>query len=161
MRKLFATTFGLSALLALLIGAAVYAWTGSASSNFSTTTGKISVALHNVIPTGNKVYPTNSFIAVLTGEIQNDTQANPGIAVHITGGSVSNITSNAGPGSPCNVFINASGVIGQVVVTNGGSVGPGGAAGGGWRADLAMGPSAPNDCQDRTLSYTVTVNVAT
>ncbi len=164
MRKLFATTFGLSALLALLIGAAVYAWTGSANGNFNATTGRLGpFALANFSNTGNQVFPTGDFINEQNGQIRNNTSANPGIAVHITGGSVSNVSSSS---VQCNSFIandglGKPGIDGQVRVTDSSNVGPGGQAGGGWGADLRMKTNAPVDCQAQLLSYTVTVNVAT
>ncbi len=161
MRRLYAAVFGIAALAVLLIGG-VLAWTGSASGKFSAQTGKIEVELANFSNTGNKVVPSGNFINEQNGQIRNKTSANPGIAVHITGGSVSDISSN---GADCNKFIandglGKPGVDGQVRATGTGDVSPG-AVGGAWSADIRMKTGAPDDCQERTLSYTVTVNVAT
>ena len=149
MRKLFISTTVVSLLAALVVGA-VLAWTGTGTGNFNSSAGSISVALYSVDATGNQVYPTGNPIAVLEGGIQNNTPANPGISVQVTGGSVS-VNSPGG----CSLS-------GDVVVLDSSFVGPGGAnADNLWRARLTMGTGAPDGCQGATINYDVTVNVGT
>ncbi len=161
MRRLYAAVFGIAALAVLLIGG-VLAWTGSARGEFKAQTGKIEVELGTSVNTNFKVFPTGTFINEQSGQIRNNTVGNPGVAVHITGGSVSSISSN---NAFCNKFIandghGQPGVDGQVLAVDPSNVSPG-TVGGIWGADIRMKTNAPDDCQNRILSYTVTVNVAT
>ena len=88
MRKIFGLTFAFSAILALIVGVA-FAWTAStAATPSSATGGTLSVAPYGAAGTNNQLYPTGNPISVLTGAIQNNTLANPGVSVYITGGTV-------------------------------------------------------------------------
>ena len=162
MRRLYAAAFGITALAVLLIGG-VLAWTSSANGQFNARTGNITVELADVRNTNNRVFPTGNFIAVQTGAIKNNTTTDPGIAVHITGGSVSDIMHRS---PSCNAFIKNDGlgkpgVDGQVVVNDPSNIPPGGRVGGKWEADLRMGKNAPEECSGEVLFYTITVNVST
>jgi hypothetical protein len=149
MRKFFMTIIGGSAILTLALGVA-FAWSATAATGLQNApTGGLSVATYNVQPTGNDLYPTGNPIAVLTGQIQNNTTANPGVNVYLTGGS---ITFN--PSHPC-------ADSGSVAITDGSQVAPGGSTGGGWTASLTMGTGAPDSCQNTTVPFTAVVNVLT
>jgi hypothetical protein len=132
----------------LALGVA-FAWSTTASGSYSVGTGQLSVALVNVADAGNLLYPTNTPILVATGNIQNNTLANPGIAVAGNGGSVDTISN----GAYC-------GITDGGVTTGGGWVAPGFSTGT-WSAALTMNPFAPNDCQNIPISYAVHVNVVT
>ena len=149
MRKLFLAIMSVSA-VAVLLGGVAFAWTTTASGGYTTATGSLNVSLYNVAYTGNVLYPTGAPIEVVAGEIQNNTPANPGIAVRITGGTVTGISAPA-----CGVS------NGGVGVTDGSWVAAGGYAGGGWAAYLTMPNWAPDSCQGGSISYTVNVNVDT
>lgn len=154
-RKIFASVFVVSLLAALVIGAAL-AWTGSASGNYTSTAGTISVALYNVGTTGNQVYPTAAPIVVLKGGIKNNTTPNPGIAVRVRpgvdAGSVT-IVSASGCG-PC-----LSGDVDRLANT---LVNPGGnVASNLWQAWLQMTADCPDTCQGVNINYDVAVNVQT
>lgn len=149
LRKLFGSTMAVSMIGAVIIGGAA-AWTSSTTpSSQSAQIGGISVALANPGSTGNYLYPTGQFIAVLQGNIQNNTPANPGVAVVITGGAASSFN----PGG----CVTSQ----QVAVTDPSPVPPGGNVGGIWRLDLAMPTNADNSCQNQTLTYDLVINVAT
>jgi hypothetical protein len=155
LRKIFALVFAVTTTVGVIVGVAV-AWTSSASDNFTASAGTLSVALdfsggYGYIP--NQVYPTNQPINVIKGRIKNNTPANPGIAVAITGGSV--VVNNTSNGA-CNY----STITGDVVVTNGASIPPQ-TVGGEWYGRLTMGTGANDSCQGNTINYTLTVNVAT
>ena len=154
-RKLFAAVFAVSLLTALVIGAAL-AWAGSASGNYSSTAGTISVALYSVDATGNAVYPTATHIAVLTGGIQNNTPANPGIAVQVRDGvNAGSVTSIAALG--CQAWLS-----GDVDRLDGAFINAGGYnADNLWQAWLQMNTDCPDSCQGVTINYDVTVNVQT
>jgi len=157
MRRVFSLVFVTTATLAVLVGVGL-AWTSSAGGSFQASSGSLSVALdfsnggYGYI--GNAVYPTNSPINVLKGQIKNNTPANPGIAVAATTGSV-NVTGAS------NVACNYGTITGDIVVTNNAPVPPGGVIGDEWYARLTMTTAANNDCQGNTISYDVTVNVTT
>lgn len=158
MRKIFLGTMLASLLSAVAIGGAL-AWTGSTTSSYNASAGAISVAIANAAYTGNQVYPTGSTIPLVTGQIQNNTTANPGVNVAITGGSLTNFSSN---GAACNTWLALSGAwTGSVAVTDGSAVAPGGAVGGGWSAGVSVYPTMDNDCQNRPFTYDVTINVTT
>lgn len=150
MRKLFMTIIGLSAVLTLALGVA-FAWSETATGGpYAVGTGDLSVAIYNPQATGNLLYPTGNAIEVAYGNIQNNTLANPGIAVQATGGFIDGITA-----PECGVS------DGGVLITDNSFVQPGGFAGDLWRASLTMPTWAPNTCQAGSISYTVHVNVAT
>ena len=157
MRKVFPLVFVATATLAIIVGVAV-AWTSTATQSYTTPAGSLSVAIADDHYTGAKVYPTGTDIFVLYGRIQNNTPADPGIAVQITGGSV-NVT-NAGVPT-CDSFRVAGGITGNVSVQDSSLVSPGGNVGGLWYANLHMNTDAPDACQGQTLSYNVIVNVGT
>ncbi len=150
MRKVFLTIIGVSAALTLVLGVA-FAWTSTASFSDNASAGSLSVAVYGAANTSNQLYPTNNPIAVVTGAIQNNTPANPGINVYLTGGSVS---SGGGYYDACYM----SGSVGSI---NNTQVPPGGNAGGAWTAFLTMPGNAPDGCQGATIPYNVTLNVAT
>ena len=150
MRKVFLTIIGVSAALTLVLGVA-FAWTSTANTGpQSAQAGALSVATYNVVPTGNELYPTGNPIAVLTGQIQNNTTANPGVNVYLTSGSV--VFPNT---------IHPCADSGSVAITDASQVAPGGYTGGGWTASLTMGTGAPDLCQNATQGFSVDVNVAT
>jgi hypothetical protein len=149
MRKLFLTIMSVSA-AAVLLGGIAFAWTTTASGGYTTATGSLNVSLYNVAYTGNVLYPTGAPIEVVAGQIQNNTPANPGIAVRITGGNITGISAPA-----CGVS------DGGVGVTNGSWVAQGGNYGGGWAAYLTMWTGAPDSCQGGSISYTVNIDVNT
>jgi hypothetical protein len=152
-RKLFAGTFALSAVLALIVGVA-FAWTTSSSSSDSSTAGALNVTLYGVNGTSNALYPNATMTTVLTGQINNQTAANPGIAVHIADapGTVSITDAGACP---------TAYLSGQVVRTDNSLVQPSGPAGGGWAVQLAMATDAPDTCQSAIVAYTYTINTTT
>ena len=154
MGTMLASLFG-----AIIVGGAL-AWTGSATvSGYSSTSGAINVALANAAYTGNQIYPTGSTISLVTGQIQNNTTANPGVAVAITGGSLANLDSNDGT---CDAWLALGGAwSGSVGVTDGSPVAPGGGVGGGWDAGVSIHPTMHNACQNKTFTYDVTINVTT
>lgn len=150
MRKLFLSTIGISAILTLSLGIA-FAWTSTATnSGYTASGGSLSVAIVNDAYTGNVLYPTGTPIAVLTGQIQNNTPANPGIGVYITGGTVTGITQP---------LCASSGAV--AVSDSGWLILPGGWTGGAWSASLTMPVGAPDACQGLAFSYNVNVAVAT
>lgn len=158
MRKIFIGTMLASLLSAIVIGGAL-AWTGSTTASYSTSSGAISVAIAGAGSTGNQIYPTGSNIPLVTGAIQNNTAANPGVNVAITGGTLTNFLSNGGV---CNAWLALPGAwTGSVTVTDGSGVAPGGAVGGGWSAGVSVYPTMDNDCQNRPFTYDVTINVTT
>jgi hypothetical protein len=150
MRKLFLAIMSVSALAVLLGGVAV-AWSTTASAGYTSSAGSLNVGIYNAAYTGQQVYPTGNWIPVVTGEVINNTTANPGIAVQVAGGTVTGISQCDG----------ANLIVGQVLTTNNSWVAPGGYAGGGWEADLAMPAAASNSCQGFGINYTVNVNVQT
>jgi hypothetical protein len=150
MRKLFLAIMSVSA-VAVLLGGVAFAWTTTATGSYNVATGQLSVKLVNVANAGHMLYPTATPIVVATGNIENDTLANPGVAVAATGGSVTAITDAA----YCGIS------DGGVAITTGGWVNPGGVQGDVWQASLTMSTGAPNDCQNIPISYTVNVNVTT
>ncbi len=88
MRRLFAATFAVSFIGVLLVGG-VLAWSAALSTAQQTVKfGALKVALQDVKPTGNSIYPTGTPIPVLTGKIANNTPKDPGIAVHVTRTSI-------------------------------------------------------------------------
>jgi hypothetical protein len=150
MRKLFLAIMSVSA-VAVLLGGVAFAWTTTASGTYSVNAGALNVKIVNPLPTGNLLYPTATPIVVAYGNIENDTPANPGIAVVATGGSVTGISDAA----YCGI------TDGGVAITTGGWVNPGGNVGDVWQAALTMSTGAPNDCQGLAIGYTVNVNVTT
>jgi hypothetical protein len=150
MRKLFAAIMSVSA-VAVLLGGVALAWTTTASGSYQVSAGALSVKLVNPTASGLLLYPTGNPIIVAYGNIENDTPANPGIAVVATGGSVTAISDAA----YCGI------TDGGVAITTGGWVNPGGAQGDVWQASLTMSTAAPNNCQNDLISYTVNVNVTT
>ncbi|MCO5203379.1 MAG: hypothetical protein M9925_16985 [Chloroflexi bacterium] len=158
MRKIFMGTMFASFLSAIVIGGAL-AWTGSATTNYAATSGSISVALANAAYTSNQIYPTGSTINLVSGQIQNNTAANPGVAVAITGGTLTNFSSDNGV---CNAWLALGGAwTGSVGVSDGSAVNPGGNVGGGWVAGVSVHPTMVNDCQNKNFTYDVTINVTT
>lgn len=158
MRKIFIGTMLASLLSAIVIGGAL-AWTGSTTGSYSSSAGQISVAIANDLYTGNQIYPTGSTIPLVTGQIKNNTAANPGVNVAITGGTLTNFLSD---GLVCNTWLGLGGAwTGSVGVTDGSAVAPGGAVGGGWTAGVSVHPTMDNDCQNRPFTYDVTINVTT
>ncbi len=157
MRKVFSLVFVATATLAIVVGVAV-AWTSSATQSYTTPAGSLAVAIADDHYTGNKVYPTGTDIFVLYGRIQNNTPADPGIAVQIIGGSVD--VTNAGVPT-CDSFRVAGGITGNLSVQDSSFVSPGGNVGGQWYANLHMNTDAPNACQGQTISYDVIVNAGT
>ncbi len=164
MRKLFAGVFGVSVLLAVLVGAA-FAWTSSTPAHtYVNHAGTLSVDLANVTyypnnGSPNQVYPTGNWIPVLQGQIVNNTPANPGIPVHITGGTVDTFTS---PNSNCLAALSAGFLHGKIDNINGASVAQGGGVGGWWDAYLMLQTNTPNnDCQGNNINYNVVIDVST
>ncbi len=156
MRKLFMGTLITSLLGALVVGAAL-AWTGSAVENYNTSAGTLSVALYSVDATGNAVYPTASAIYVLQGGIQNNTPANPGIAVSVQTGGAAGSVAVVSTTDGCQGYLS-----GDVDLLNSSFVGPGGGnADNLWAAWLSMAENAPDICQGDTININVTVNVET
>ncbi|MDR3632501.1 MAG: hypothetical protein P4L84_01625 [Isosphaeraceae bacterium] len=149
MRKLFMSIIGISAILTLALGVA-FAWSTTGVGTYSVGTGQLSVALVNPANAGNLLYPTNTPIVVATGNIQNNTPANPGIAVAGNGGFIDGITDAA-----------YCGITDGGLTTGGGWIQPAGYQNGTWSASLTMNPFAPNDCQNIAIGYTVHVNVVT
>jgi len=148
-RKIFGLTFAFSAILALIVGVA-FAWSAStAATTSSATGGTLSVAPYGAAPTSNQLYPTGNPIAVLTGQIQNNTPANPGVNVMIN---------SSNPGAV--VLANTCASSGQVVATDTSQVAPGN-AGGGWEVDLTMPGNAPDSCKGAPLPFAYTINVVT
>lgn len=157
MRRFFPSVFLVTATLAVIVGVGV-AWTSSATGPATASAGSLSVALDasnpGYGPIANQVYPSGSWTNVFVGQIKNNTPANPGIPVSITGGSV--VVTGASNGA-CNY----STISGNLAVTNVGPIGPGGVIGGEWYAQLNMSSAANDSCQGNTINYDITVNVAT
>ncbi len=145
--------FAVTALLAVVIGGA-FSWTASTTGAYTANAGTLSVAIANDAYTGNALYPTGIYTDVVSGQIQNNTPANPGIPVQLTGGSVGGFT-------PSNGGCSSGHFAGDVIVTDSSFVGPGGGVGGSWMARILMGTGAPDVCQGNTVGYNVTLNVAT
>lgn len=154
MRKLFATTFAITAMLSLVVGIA-FAWTSSASSSNSIGYGSLQVGV-DAAQTSNQLYPTGAPIRVLTGSIINNTPTNPGIAVRVDGANPGTFQHTGVSGEGC-----SGAIAGQVVQTDGNFVQPGGNAGGGFAIDVTIATDASNECQGETLNYNYTVNVTT
>ncbi len=157
MRKVFGSVFLVTTMLAAIVGVGI-AWTSSATGSATASAGSLSVALDSSNsgygPTANQVYPSGLWTNVFEGQIKNNTPANPGIAVSITGGSVAVTgTSNGG--------CNWSTISGNLDVTGPGPIAAGGAIGGQWFAQLNMSGAANDSCQGNTISYNVIVNVTT
>ena len=144
MRKFFLGLMLSSALGAVVIGGAL-AWTGSADGSSSAQAGKIAVSIYNYnTSVGSKVVPTGNAIKVATGGISNTGD----IAVHVTGGTVTYT------GNPiCHV----SGSVGDV---NNVTVNTNTSVPGLYNVYLTMGPGADDACQNYTLPYNVSINVA-
>ena len=144
MRKFFASAFGLSATAALVLGAA-FAWSANTSGSFPAAMGTASIAFHNYASTGNVLYDGAGLTAVETGDFMNTTPLNPGLQLKLTGGSIGTISA-----SGCEAYMAG----GDVVITDGSLVLPGGNWGGGWQARLIIAGS-PDTCQGVPVSYTV------
>lgn len=143
MRKFFFGLMFSSALAATVIGG-VLAWNGSVSGSNSAVAGKVAVDWYKYEPTTNMVIPNYKFINVANGGLTNTGD----IAVHVTGGSVQYTGWNG-----CSVD-------GQVRVTNGNPIGPGQQWAPLYAVDLRMNTDASDNCQNATLPYNVTINVA-
>jgi len=145
----------LTSLIGTLVIGAALAWTGTTSSSpQSATAGSVSASVYNYVPTANVVIPTALPIKVGDAGITNS----GAIAVNVTGGSVSGIVTGDGA---CNAYIGISGITGSVTVTNAGFVGPSTSFSPLYDVFLTMGTGAPNGCQGQTISFNLTVNVAT
>lgn len=147
MRKIFASAFGLSLTAALVLGAA-FAWSASTSGNFSSTTGQVSIGFNNYAAGPDVVYDGAGWANVEFGDFQNLTPANPGLALHLTGGSITGISTPSFPGC-------AGLMTGAVNITDGSFVNPGGYVGGQWKAYLQMTGDVGDVCQNRGVNYTV------
>jgi hypothetical protein len=146
-RKFFASAFGFSLTAALVLGAA-FAWSANTSGNFSTTTGTVSIGFYNYAAGPDLVYDGGGWANVEYGDFQNTTPANPGLALHLTGGSIPVITTPSVPGC-------AGLMTGLVNITDGSAVLPGGYVGGQWKAYLSLTGDVANACQGTPVNYTV------
>ncbi len=157
MRKLFIATFSMSLLGVLLVGAAL-AWTARVTApSVNAFIGKLAVALPNesFASTGKKLYPGVGRIPVTTGKIVNNTPSDPGVAVKVTDASISFPNAPLFPAQECAGFIG-----GDVDVDTNTPVGPGGGALG-FTVFLSLASNAPNSCQGKTVTYSLTFNLKT
>jgi hypothetical protein len=150
-RRLFIGTMLTSLLGALVIGG-VLAWTGStAATPESATSGVAAAAVYNYVNTpGALVLPTGLDIKVGDAGITNTGN----IAVHVTGGTVTNVTYNVGNSGAC-------GVTGSVAVTNPNPIAPGASFAPLYDVFLNMPTTAGDICQNNTIGFDLTINVAT
>ena len=150
MRKLFLMIMSVSA-LAVVFGGVAYAWTTTATSPaFTTNGGALNVAITGAVYNGNEMYPTDTWTPVVYGFVLNNTSADPGVPVIVTGGSVT------GDGNYQACISNS-----KVDVIGVGPIAAGGNQGGEWQASLAMPTNALQSCMGLALGYSVTINVAT
>lgn len=145
MRKLFGATFGIAAILSLVVGVA-FAWTSQTASVEQTAqAGAISVALGGTEATNTPVYPGGGWTHVRSGTLVN----NSGIGVSMTNGTAGIL------GSTCD-YENVSGqlrVVDSYVAPN--------TTGGKWEVDVAAESDWNNSCQGSEIRYLVTVDVTT
>ena len=147
MRKLFIGTILVSLLGAAVIGAAL-AWTGSVTGGGDATAGTVGVAFYNWNAISSVVVPNAADIKVAETGFSNTGN----ITVQATGGSVPSI--NVPAATVCNGYLS-----GSVQVAHGDWVSPGSSIGYAYDVFLKMNADAPDDCQGKTISYDVTINV--
>ncbi|HSW41817.1 MAG TPA: hypothetical protein VLM76_04855 [Patescibacteria group bacterium] len=146
MRKFFASAFGLSLTAAIVLGVA-FAWSASASRDFASQTGQVSIKIDDAWAGTQVVYDGGGWAHVMTGNFANITPANPGLPLQLTGGSITNITTPGHPGC-------AGLMSGAVNITGPSFVAPQ-SVGGGWAAFLRMDGDVGNACQNQVVNYTV------
>ena len=150
MCKLFAATFGISALLALMVGV-VFAWTASTpfSAQLQGQAGTLSVSLTNANATSNQIYPGGGPTAAHTGQVFNGS----GVPVYITGGQLF-LDTNQG----LNCDINE--LSGTITVSDNNYI-PANDDGGGWQSLLQASSAWDNSCQGLVVNYHVVIDVST
>lgn len=156
MRRLFAATFGISAMLSLIVGVA-FAWTANTGKiDSSADVGELKVDVAQVKQSNNKLYPTGSPITILTGKIRNNTAANPGIDVMINANDPGSVNYLADT-----LACSTTHLGGNVTAIDNSPVAPGGQVGGEWAVNLVMASGAPDSCQGETISFQYQINVTT